>query len=84
MEAEEVVARNQQLRSDKQRELLALLLSDPLLQDVPREITTEHVDALIARERGLAVNVWLERYDGITIRTLSLTPFALTSLIVKK
>lgn len=72
MDVETLVARNnQQLNPDKQRELLALLLSDPLLQDVPREITIEHVDALIARETGRAVNVLLERYDGVTLRACS-------------
>ena len=44
--------------------LLDALLKDPLLADVPADVTLDEVRTLVALETGQAMRVTVVRYDG--------------------
>ena len=50
------------------RELVARLLADPCLQDLPGDVTGEEVASLLALEQGHAITVNLKRYDEQVLR----------------
>ena len=56
----------------KVKELTAELLSDPFLQDLPRDISLDEVKSKLALEQGSAITLYLRRYDDEVIRELQL------------
>ncbi len=54
----------QNLSEENKDHLFHLLLSDPLLADVPPAATNAHVEALIARELGRAFTIFVAKHTG--------------------
>ena len=44
--------------------LISQLLSDPVLSDIPDDITLEEVDRLIGLEQGQAMSLRIQKLDG--------------------
>mmetsp|Transcript_1696 Transcript_1696/g.2625 ORF Transcript_1696/g.2625 Transcript_1696/m.2625 type:complete len:148 (+) Transcript_1696:569-1012(+) len=51
-------------------EVIGKLLADPLLADVPASPSVDDVERLIAVEKGLAIAVNIQRYDGEVITVI--------------
>ncbi|KAL6041284.1 Cytochrome c oxidase assembly protein cox19 [Balamuthia mandrillaris] len=66
-EVAERLERNRQLTAAQHRLLLELLLSDPLLADVPKDVahlTSAHIEALIDQLLGHAFTVHVVKHTG--------------------
>lgn len=49
-------------------ELELLLLSDPFLQDLPRDVSLDEIQSQLALEQGRAISLQLRRFDNEIIR----------------
>ena len=52
----------------KAKKLVASLLSDPFLSDLPSDVTAEEVTSIVALEQGRAITVYVRRFDQQVIR----------------
>ena len=52
----------------KVKKLVAGLLSDPFLSDLPSDVTAEEVTSIVALEQGKAITVYVRRFDQQVIR----------------
>ena len=52
----------------KAKKLVASLLSDPFLSDLPSDVTAEEVSSIVALEQGKAITVYVKRFDQQIIR----------------
>ena len=52
----------------KARELISELLSDPLLSDMPPEVSLDEVKSTLAMEQCKAITLHLRRFDGEVLR----------------
>ena len=52
----------------KAKKLVASLLSDQFLSDLPRDVTAEEVTSIVALEQGRAITVNVRRFDQQIIR----------------
>ena len=52
----------------KAKKLVASLLSDRFLSDLPSDVTAEEVTSIVALEQGRAITVYVRRFDQQIIR----------------
>lgn len=52
----------------KAKKLVATLLSDPFLSDLPGDVTAEEVSSIVGVEEGRAITVCVRRFDQQIIR----------------
>lgn len=52
----------------KANKLVAILLSDSFLSDLPSDVTAEEVASIVALEQGRAITVNVRRFDQLVIR----------------
>ena len=52
----------------KAKKLVASLLSDPFLSDLPNDVRAEEVASIVALEQGRAITVNVRRFDQQIIR----------------
>jgi len=67
---------------DAVQQRIAALLADPLLADVPLDVTLAEARALAALETGQAMRVTVVRLDGVRIGVLARLSEASTYLLV--
>lgn len=72
VEYEQILAATEEFSLDQQQQLLKMLLSDPLLQNLSVEgLCSDYVDSLIRIETGQSFPVQLVRFSGDRISTQS-------------
>ena len=53
---------------ERASKMVASLLDDPFLSDLPRDVGADEVTSLLALEQGRAITVYVRRFDEELIR----------------